>query len=205
MCHPLSLLFAVAVVAAATPAMALDPTTAFPITPTVNYDHPFRLYSAEYDAFCRPDCATTTCFIACDLLSSQMAEAPYFGIGGSCGPIVSSSSVPKVSIYPMPLNTTYCKSNITSAAANPARVIQCVVVPGSGCTADTAPADAQQYVFANTAFSDQLWLRGGGTPIAIRNSAVPSDPKWCGVAPSRQIECNRVTIGASETFYLVPA
>jgi hypothetical protein len=147
--------------------------TNFGGSPIVSYGQRFRLYSAYVDAFCRPDCTITGCLVTCDVSVANMAQAPYFAMGGSCGRVMSSQ-ITLASLIEFAGGKS-CETTMPPPTGSLANF---------RCNKPICASTAERLNIFNAVEPAGGWLRGNDSIIYIREQKADPDNSWCLGNPS---------------------
>ncbi|BCU03864.1 hypothetical protein [Pandoravirus japonicus] len=139
-------------------------------SPIISYGQRFKIFSVILDRLCRTDCAQKDCAVFCDVHASNISQATYFVLGGSCGRVVPSD-LTLASLYAFDggscasqmgsidnLNTFRCKHPQCGPTANRFNIVN-----------HLPPSDG--------------WLRGNDTLIYMRDALYQPTSGWCTAYP----------------------
>lgn len=158
----LAAVLAVCVLVVAHSALAVD----FGGSPIISYGQRFKIFGLSAGAFCRVDCAQMNCVVFCDVDASNIEQATYFALGGSCGRVVSSN---------LTMNSLYIFNGDS-----------CESRPGSienphpfRCDRAQCATDSRRFNFYNVLPPSDGWLRGNDTVICMREAGLAPPNNWC--------------------------
>jgi hypothetical protein len=162
-------------------------------SPNLYYGQPFAIWSDAHGSYCKVDPLLGSMTTHCDIGLADITQASAFVIGGGCGPLASDDSI-KVSLKWS--NMGYGCEVFPPPNGN--GNVFCDLYDGSAPT---------QWGFSNIVQQPDGMLHGNATAVRISNTANGANG-WCSANDAATdkgwFQCNRATVDAWETLYLVP-